>query len=224
MPAADGRYGDVRRKDNWARVAVERCGDTLAGVAWSAWPGRDPIATGHNRQNLWVGVEVIDLTTGAIVDTFDRQLSNNPRVEGVLSFSYLFELPADGHEYDLTIKAKMRQDVCGNGSGSKQGSASGSIPLRPVCNRVEVLPGTDSQISAAGNSVEVVVDATNASLYWLIDEDAGQVIAGPQADNRFSIQAYPNVNYAAQVTGPGSISISTQEAIVEGCRFSFKTY
>ena len=224
MPAADGRYGDVRRKDNWARVAVERCGDTLAGVAWSAWPGRDPIATGHNRQNLWVEVEVIDLTTGAIVDTFDRQLSNNPRVEGVLSFSYLFELPADGHEYDLTIKAKMRQDVCGNGSGSKQGSASGSIPLRPVCNRVEVLPGTDSQISAAGNSVEVVVDATNASLYWLIDEDAGQVIAGPQADNRFSIQAYPNVNYAAQVTGPGSISISTQEAIVEGCRFSFKTY
>jgi hypothetical protein len=199
-PVADGRYGDVRREDNWARVQVEKCEDTLAGVAWSAWPGRDPISTGHDKQNLWVEVEVVDLTTGATVDSFDRQLSNNPHVEGVLSFSYLFELPADGHEYELSIKAKMRQNVCGNGSGSKEDSASGSIPLRPVCNSVEVLPSTDSQISAAGSSVEVVVEATNASLYWLIDEDAGQVIAGPQADDRFSILAYPNVNYAAQVS------------------------
>jgi hypothetical protein len=219
MPAADGRYGDVRREDNWARVAVERCGDTLAGAAWSAWPGRDPIATGHDRQNLWVEGEVVDLTTGTIVDSFDRQLSNNPRVEGVLSFSYHFDLPADGHEYKLTIKARMRQNVCGNGSGSQEDSALGSIPLQPVCNRVEVLPPTDGPISAAGIGVEVVVHATNASLYWLINEDAGQVIAGPQADNRFSIQAYPDVNYAAQVSGPGSNF--TRQAIVDDCRFSF---
>jgi hypothetical protein len=219
VPAADGRYGDVRREDNWARAAVERCGDTLAGVAWSAWPGRDPIATGHDRQNLWVEVEVVDLTTGAMVDSFDRQLSNNPRVEGVLSFSYLFELPADGHEYELNIHAKMRQDVCGNGSGSNEDSASGSTLPTPVCNSVAVLPTTDTQISAAGDSVDVVIDATNASQFWLIDEDAGQVIAGPQPDNHFSFQAFPNVNYAAQVSGPGDVSV--QAAVVDACRFSF---
>jgi len=219
MPVADGRYGDVRREDNWARAAVERCGDSLAGVAWSAWPGRDPIPTGHDRQNFWVQVEVVDLTTGAIVDSFDRQLSNNPRVEGVLSFSYLFELPADGHEYKLSINAKMRQNTCGNGCCDAQASASASIS-RPVCNSVEVLPSTDTQISADGDSVEVVVDASNASLFWLIDQDAGQVIAGPQADNHFSFQAFPNVNYAAQVSGPADISV--QAAVVDACQFSFR--
>jgi hypothetical protein len=81
-----------------------------------------------------------------------------------------------------------------------------------------VLPATDSSISTAGNSVEVVVHATNASLYWLINEDAGQVIAGPQADNHFSIQAYADGNYAAQVSGTGSNF--TSQATVDTCRFS----
>jgi hypothetical protein len=89
-----------------------------------------------------------------------------------------------------------------------------------VCNSVEARPSTGSEISAAGASIELVVHATNATEYWLINEDTGEVIAGPQADNRFSIQAYPNVSYAAQVSGPGAVS--TNEAIVEACRFTFK--
>jgi hypothetical protein len=193
IPAADGRYGDVGREDNWARVQVARCGDTLAGVAWSAWPGRDPISTGHDKQNLTVSVEVVD-PTGRTVETFERKLSNNPREQGVLFLTYDFKLPADGHEYELRMTAEMRQNVCGNGCCSRKDSASGSIPLLTVCNSVEARPSTGSEISAAGASIELVVHATNATEYWLINEDTGEVIAGPQADNRFSIQAYPNVS------------------------------
>jgi hypothetical protein len=219
-PVADGRYGDVRPTDSWARVEVERCGDTLAGVAWSRWPGRNPIDSGHDRQNLLVSVEVVDLTAGKTVETLERELSNNPRAQGVLFFTYGFELPADGHEYELNMTAKMRQNVCGNGSGSATDSASGSTPLVTVCNSVEALPSTGSEISAAGTSIELVVDATNATEYWLINHDTGESIAGPQASNRFSIQAYPNVNYAAMVNGPGSVS--TQGTVVEDCTFSFE--
>ncbi|NIN64248.1 MAG: hypothetical protein GTO63_06025, partial [Anaerolineae bacterium] len=67
---------------------------------------------------------------------------------------------------------------------------------------------------------DLVVHATNATEYWLINQYTGEVIAGPQADNRFLIQAYPNVNYAAMVNGPGSVS--TQGTIVEDCTFSFE--
>ena len=75
-PAANGRYGDVRREDNWARVAVTATDDQLVGLAWSAWPGRDPISSGHDRQNLWVSVNVVDLTTRQVVQSLDRRLSN----------------------------------------------------------------------------------------------------------------------------------------------------
>ncbi len=128
-PVADGRYGDVLRTDNWSRVAVEACEGRLIGVAWSAWPGRDPIHTGHEQQDLWVKAEVIDLTTGEIVDSLDLNLRNNPREQGMLFYVYEFEMPSDGHQYRLWMWTNMRQHRCGNGSGETEAEIEAVAPL-----------------------------------------------------------------------------------------------
>jgi hypothetical protein len=209
-PVADGRYGDVRREDNWARVAVSVCGDSLVGVAWSAWQGRDPISTGHDHQNLWVSVEVVDLSTGRTVETFHRKFSNNPRKQGVLFFNYDFELPSDGHEYELTMTAEMRQNICGNGSGSAEGSARSELVL-PRCKKATP---NKAQLSSQSEEVEVTIEADNADRYRIVRlRDGVQMAVGDT--NVLPITAEPQERYQAEVARKGSKWVPDDDCIFD---------
>jgi hypothetical protein len=90
--------------------------------------------------------------------------------------------------------------------------------LTAQCNNVDLIA---AQEFASEATVEVVVNATNASEYRIVRQDTHEVIAGPQSSNRFSIKVQPNVTYQAQVRNDHFDWSSAELSIaMRSCAFS----
>lgn len=77
-------------------------------------------------------------------------------------------------------------------------------PEPPRCDGVRLSVPNGSPIPASGSDVEVIISASNATYYRIVNKANDEIVAGPSTSPDFTIHVLPNTIYQAQVSADGT--------------------
>jgi hypothetical protein len=141
-----------------------------------------------------------------VVDTADNTVVAGP------SATNHFALPA---KPGIAYQAQLYHELYG---WTKEGCTFTYGTVQGVsCQDIALSIPNNATIPAAGTDVDVMVKATGATQYRLVNQQSGAVVAGPSADAHFTLRVAPGVPYQAQVLDQDGLWSTV------GCTFTYKT-